>query len=228
LDNRTNILIAEDAPEELEALSKILACNDYEVIETQTGKECLARVRDFTPHAIILDKKLPDIDGIEVYKQLKKFCKAPVMILSGFGEPKMQAAAFNAGIADYMVKPYHSEELLARLNHLLREHKKDLYQISLNSGRVTIDLESRTIMKCGKIISFTKIQFNILEYLALNAGIANRYKEIFIYAWGKNVTFNLNSLRVKINEIRKEIEDNPSKPDFIKTLSGFGYRFDKK
>jgi two-component system, OmpR family, KDP operon response regulator KdpE len=223
-ENET-ILIIDDELQIRRLLEITLTSNGYKIILAVNGKEGLVSAATSNPSLVILDLGLPDIDGQEILRKLREWYYKPIIILSVRNSEEDIIRALDNGANDYLTKPFRTGELLARLRVALRsvEIKPDV--TILNFDSLSIDLASHTVKKNSEIVKLTVTEFSLLQLLAKNSGrvLTHQYilKEIWGYAYHEQTQY----LRVFIAQLRKKIEDNPSKPRLLITESGIGYRF---
>ena len=218
------ILVTDDEIQIRRLLQRTLEDNRYHVISAETGKECLRRASMDRPDAIILDLGLPDIDGIEVLKELREWSTVPILILSVRNSEETIIRSLDTGADDYLTKPFRMGELLARLRTLLR-HRLPFQEGSIfSAGNLTINLEARTVEKSGQRIKITPIEYSLLSIFVRNAGRVLTHHYILQQVWGPSYIDETQYLRVYIAQLRKKLEDDPSHPQLIQTESGIGYR----
>lgn len=220
-----NILIIDDEIQICRLLEITLTASDYKVTEAHTGKEGLSLAASFSPVLIILDLGLPDMDGLEVLKKLREWYQKPVIVLSVRNSEDDIVKALDNGANDYLTKPFHTGELLARIRVAVRQHTAVPDQPVLEFDTLTIDLISHTARKNNELIKLTQTEFNLLALLAKNEGRVLTHQYILKEIWGMGYVEQTQYLRVFIAQLRKKIEDDPIKPKLLNTESGIGYRF---
>ena len=193
------------------------------ISEANTGQEALQEVTLNRPDLVILDLGLPDIDGVEVTRRLREWSKIPVIILSVREQEVDKIAALDAGADDYLTKPFGMGELLARIRTVMRRQTIGNSEPALSDGCLSIDLANRMVTMNGEEIQLTPTEYNILRVLVINAGkvLTNRY--LLRLVWGEGYD-DLHILRVNISNLRHKLEPDPSRPTYIHTEPGVGYR----
>jgi two-component system, OmpR family, KDP operon response regulator KdpE len=221
-----SILIIDDEVQIRRLLEIALNVNGYKVYGANSGNEGIGLTATNNPSLVILDLGLPDEDGQEVLKKLREWYTKPIIILSVRNSEDDIVEALDNGANDYLTKPFRTGELLARIRSAFR-----LMQTSLESNPVltfndlVIDLTNHVAKKSGELIKLTSTEFLLLALLAKNAGKVLTHQFILKEVWGHGYVSQTQYLRVFIAQLRKKIEDNPSKPKLISTESGIGYRF---
>lgn len=222
------VLIVEDDETIGNFISAILTANGYSIIKTKQGKAVGELIASHAPDIILLDLGLPDIDGMEVLKGIRTWTKTPVIVVTARGHEREKVEAFDLEADDYIVKPFGTSELLARIKTALR-HSMRLAQNSSNtSGKVTvgeleIDEIKRIVTLSGERIHLTPIEYKIIVLLAQNIGKVLTHDYIVKEIWGP-YTNEKQALRVNMANIRRKIELNPGEPKYILTEMGVGYR----
>ena len=223
-ENET-ILIIDDEVQIRRLLEITLSANGYKISEASTGKEGLAKAAISHPILIILDLGLPDMDGLEVLKKLREWYQKPIIILSVRSSEDDIIKALDNGANDYLPKPFRTGELLARIRVAIRQSQVLADNPSLEFGNLTIDLASYMVRKNDEIIKLTSTEFSLLALLAKNEGRVLTHQYILKEIWGMGYIEQTQYLRVFVAQLRKKIEDNPTKPKLLNTESGIGYRF---
>src|SRR3970040_188627 len=194
---KPHILVIDDEPQILRALRTILEAKRFQVSIAATGEQGLAFAASEQPDVIILDLGLPDIDGVEVCARLREWSQVPVIVLSVRDEEKDKVLALDEGADDYLVKPFGIGELLARIRVALR-HSAQLHgspEPVVRGGDLEIDLARRVVRKKGKEVKLTATEFNLLAYLASNAGRGLTHRNLLQKVWGPEYTDNVEYLR---------------------------------
>jgi two-component system KDP operon response regulator KdpE len=221
----SRILVVDDEPQILRALRVVLRDEGYEVIPAETGAEALDRAAVRPPAAAIVDLMLPDIDGVEVTKQLRQWSEMPILVLSAVGEEEQKVRALRAGADDYITKPFGSRELVARLQAALRRVGGEEDQPSIQAGDLEIDLSARTVSHGGESVHLTPIEFDLLRVLARNRGRLMTHRDLLREVWGPEYVEDVQALRTHIARLRAKIEREGSVPMYVVTEPGVGYRF---
>lgn len=223
--NNPTILVIDDEAPIRKLLEITLNAHDFRMTEAASGKEGLVAAAMHPPDLILLDLGLPDDDGQNVLVKLREWYTAPVIILSARNSETDIVRALDNGANDYLVKPFRTGELLARIRSALRLSQHIEVSPVKEFGNLTLDLASRTVKKNGEILHLTSTEYSLLTLLAQNEGKVLTHQHILRTIWGPAYTTQSQYLRVYIGQLRKKIEDNPNQPRHILTESGIGYRF---
>jgi len=226
MNENETILIIDDELQIRRLLEITLSANGYKIIHSANGKDGLVDAATFHPSIVILDLGLPDIDGHEILKKLREWYSKPIIILSVRDSEKDIIEALDNGANDYLTKPFRSGELLARIRAALRSATEKNESNILEIGSLSIDLVNHVAKKNDEILKLTFTEFSLLSLLAKNQGRVLTHHYILKEIWGFGYQEQTQYLRVFIAQLRKKIEDNPSKPEIIITVSGIGYRFE--
>jgi len=223
----TPILIIEDEPEIRKFLRLTLTQNKLKPIEAETGKEGLRLLTSQRPELIILDLGLPDIDGIEIIKQVREWSGIPIIVLSARGQERDKIIALELGADDYLTKPFSTGELIARIKVALRHAQriKDNGTAIYEYNNLKVDLSARLVTLDGEALHLTPIEYKILSVLVKNAGKVITYSQLLKEVWGKHSMENNNYLRIHTQHLREKLKDDALNPRFIITETGVGYRF---
>lgn len=222
------VLIVEDEDTICNFITAILNANGYRAMKTGAGKEGLAMTASYSPDVVLLDLGLPDLDGIEVLKKLRQWTKIPVVVVSARGQEREKVEALDLGADDYIVKPFGTSELLARIRTALRHSPKSMGSESggkteFSVGDLKIDYGRRAVFLSGEKVHLTPVEYKILALLAKNAGKVLTHDYIVREIWGI-YSSDSHTLRVNMANIRRKIEENPGAPKYILTEVGVGYR----
>ncbi|WP_406676727.1 response regulator [Neomoorella carbonis] len=218
------ILIIDDEPPIRRLLKVTLRAHGYELAEASSGQEGLYQAAVLHPDLIILDLGLPDLDGLEVIKRLREWSRAPIIILSVREQENDKIKALDAGADDYVTKPFSMGELLARMRVALRHAAKTGDEPVLTLGGLTVDLAHRLVKVDGQEVKLTPTEYEILKNLALNAGRVLTHRQLLRTIWGPEYQEETHYLRVYIGQLRRKIEPDPTRPRYIITEPGVGYR----
>lgn len=219
------ILVVDDSPQIRRALRTILISQGFAVIDARTGEDALALIRNRRVELILLDVNLPGISGIETCREIRRSSHVPVIILTVRDSERDKVQAFDAGADDYVVKPFGSEELMARVRATLRRAGSESPP-TFSAPGLQIDFERRNVSARGRTVRLTPKEFELLRQLVINVGKTLTHRWLLQTVWGPDYGDETESLRVLINQLRKKIESDPSKPRFILTEPWVGYRFD--
>jgi two-component system KDP operon response regulator KdpE len=228
MDNKQVILLVEDEPGISNFIFAILTSNDFNVIKTGKGKEAVSMAASYCPDLILLDLGLPDVDGIDVLKNIRQWTAIPVIIVSARGNEREKVEALDLGADDYVTKPFGTAELLARIRTAIRHSQKAdmnglLEKERICIGGLIIDNSKRIVTVDGQEVHLTPIEHKILHMLSQYAGRVLTNDFITKEIWGP-YTNEKNALRVNMANIRRKIEVNPAEPKYILTEVGVGYR----
>ena len=224
MDN-PEILIIDDEPQIRKLLEITLQSNDYKVREASTGKEGLMLAANRPPELILLDIGLPDESGQSVLKKLREWYNQPIIILSVQSDEGNIVMALDNGANDYLVKPFRTGELLARIRSSLRSQTFEENHPLIEAGDLVIDLGARTVKKNEKAVKLTTTEYALLVLFAKNEGKVLTHHYLLREVWGPGYINQSQYLRVFVAQLRKKIEDDSNKPQIILTESGVGYRF---
>jgi two-component system, OmpR family, KDP operon response regulator KdpE len=221
------VLIVEDQPELLRALRISLRARQYDVVTAATGREALASAIGHPPDAVILDLGLPDIDGVEVIVELRRWSRAPIIVLSGRTSPGDKIGALDVGADDYVTKPFAMAELLARLRAALRRDEPGAMPEPrpIVIGRWTVDLSAHTVADGGESLRLTPTEWHILEILLRRPGQLVPSEHLLSTVWGPGFEQRSNYLRFHMARLRRKLESDPARPRYLLTEPGMGYRY---
>jgi two-component system KDP operon response regulator KdpE len=219
----THILVVDDEPQFLRALETNLRGAGYEVETATTAHEALTAAGLRPPDAVILDLLLPDGTGTEVCRELRAWSEAPIVLVSAVGDEAEKIAALDAGADDYVTKPFAMGELLARLRAALRRAGPPGDPV-LEAGPIRVDLDKQSVTVDGRAVHLTPHEYRILRLLALNPGKLLTHRAILQEVWGPAYGAESNYLHVYVSQLRRKLEPDPSRPQYIVTEPGAGYR----
>lgn len=219
------ILVIDDELQIRRLLDITLSANGYKIICADRGKTGLIEAATHNPNLILLDLGLPDMDGQELLKQLRDWYTQAIIILSVRDNETDIIQALDNGANDYLTKPFRSGELLARIRASIRSMQKTDDQPVIERSNITIDLANHTVRKSHELLKLTSTEFALLALLARNEGRVLTHRFILTKIWGHGYAEQTQYLRVFIAQLRRKIEDNPSRPTLLITESGIGYRF---
>jgi two-component system KDP operon response regulator KdpE len=224
---KPRILLIEDDPQIRRFLRTSLGVQGYELIEAGTGNEGLAVAASQVPDVVVLDLGLPDLEGIEVIRRLREWSTMPIIILSARGQERDKVANLDAGADDYLTKPFGMAELLARIRVALRrklpaEEGKPLPTFAL--GDLKVDFERRRVFRGQEEIHLTPIEYKLLSVLVKYRGKVVTHSQLLKEVWGPAYTGQNPYLRIFILNLRRKLEDDPTRPYYLITEPGVGYR----
>jgi two-component system KDP operon response regulator KdpE len=194
-----------------------LTAHSYTVFEAVSGQEALEAVTTYRPDIIILDLGLPDIEGIEVTRQLREWTQTPIIILSVRDHERDKIAAFDAGADDYLTKPFSVGELLARMRVALRHTAPKEDAPIFSSGELTVDLTRRVVTVDNCEVQLTPTEYDLLKLLVTHAGRVVTHPQILRQLWGPGYEDNAHLLRVNMSNLRRKLEADPTRPAYIVT-----------
>ncbi len=221
-------LIEDEAPIR-RFLRASLRGEGYRVAEAETARDGLRIITQEHPSVIILDLGLPDLDGTEVIREVRGWSAIPILILSARGQEADKVRALDLGADDYLTKPFGIAELLARIRVALRtasriQGTEGPPETILSFGNVVINLLSRQVTAHGKEVDLTRLEFELLRILVQNAGKVLTHRFLLKEVWGPHAAGESHTLRVFISNLRKKVEEDPTRPKYIQTEQGVGYR----
>jgi len=220
------ILIVEDEPTLAQALRYNLEREGYRVTLASQGQEALDAFHLRHPDLVILDLILPDMDGLEVCRALRRHSSVPILILTARGEETDRVVGLELGADDYMVKPFSMRELVARVRALLRRAQSSPPDEVLVSSDLRLDLRRREAYRGGMPLPLRPKEFDLLAFFMRHRGRALSREEILTHVWGMDVAVDTRTVDVHVRWLREKVEKVPSKPTRIITVRGLGYRFE--
>ncbi len=223
--NNAAILIIDDEVQIRRLLEITLESNSFNVESAETAKDGLRIAANHPPDLVILDLGLPDEDGHSVLKKLREWYTKPVIILSVQSSEENIVKALDNGANDYLVKPFRTGELLARIRSALRGMVSEENDPVVDAGDLQIDLAARTVKKNNETIKLTATEYRLLSLLAQHEGKVLTHQYLLREVWGPGYISQSQYLRVFIAQLRKKIETDANRPEHIITESGVGYRF---
>jgi len=217
----------DDEPQIRRVMRVTLIASGYEVLDARTGEEALERLRDARPDLVLLDMNLPGMDGLETCREIRRAATVPIIILSVRNSGKDKVKALDAGPDDYVTKPFAMEELLARIRAGLRRARASAADEPkrLVLENLEIDFDKRQVTTASASLHLTPKEFDLLRYLLSHAGQPVAHRRLLQAIWGPDYGDEVEYLRVFINQLRKKIEVDPSKPQYLQTEPRVGYRF---
>jgi two-component system KDP operon response regulator KdpE len=218
------VLIVDDESAIRRFLRVSLSAHGYAIFEAENGLAALLAVVADRPDLVILDLGLPDLDGIEVTRLLREWTHIPIIILSVRGQETDKIAALDAGADDYVTKPFGAGELLARMRVALRRAGRSSAEPVFTSDDLTVDLARRQVTVAGREVQLTPTEYDLLRVLAMNAGKVLTHRQLLHEVWGMGYEQEMHMLRVNISNLRRKIEPNLTRPHYILTEPGVGYR----
>lgn len=229
MNPRHEILLIEDERNICNFIVTTLKTQDYKVDFAVNAVSGLSLAASGCPDLILLDLGLPDMDGIEVIRNIREWSNVPIIVISARTQEKEKVEALDAGADDYITKPFGTSELMARIRTALRRSSLSggatlSVQNKYAAKDLVIDYEKHIVTVKGEIVHFTQIEYKILTYLSRNAGRVITYDSLITHVWGPFADSNNRILRVNMANIRRKLENNPADPQYILTEIGIGYR----
>ncbi len=222
-----HIVLIEDEKQIRRFLRMTLEAEGLCVSEAETGTQGLMEVGARRPDLVILDLGLPDMDGVEVIRQLRTWSTFPILVLSARSEETQKVSALDAGADDYLTKPFGSSELMARIRVHLRKRSSDTSETStplFHFGEVTVDFLHRRVTRKDEIVHLTPIEYKLLAALIRNAGKVLTHTQLLREVWGTGHAERSHYLRIYMGHLRQKLEADPARPAHIMTETGVGYR----
>jgi len=223
-EDARRILVVDDEAPIRRYLRVVLGAQGYTLFEAAGGKDALNAVLADRPDLIILDLGLPDLDGVEVTRRLREWSQTPIIILSVREAESDKIAALDAGADDYLVKPFGTGELLARIRAALRRQADDSEEPVIQAGPLRMDLSRRLVTVEDREIILTPTEYDLLRILMRNAGRVMTHRQLLRLVWGPAYENEMHLLRVNVSNLRRKLDPDPSSPSPIRTEPGVGYR----
>lgn len=223
-----SILLVDDEPMIIDSLTYSLRREGFEVRVATDGLQALRQFDEAQPDLVVLDIRLPGLDGLEVCRRLRARSPVPIIMLTALGNELDRVVGLEVGADDYIPKPFSFRELLARIRSMLRRVELDqrhLRTASLQVGELRMDPSSRRVFKRDKEIQLSTREFDLLSLLMSQAGRAVSREELIGTIWGADWMGDPRTLEVHVRWLRLKIEDDPTIPRFVQTVRGYGYRF---
>jgi len=221
----TRVLVIDDERSILRTLRINLTARKYEVATAADGASGLAAMAHVRPDVLILDLGLPDMDGADVIKGVRGQASTPIIVLSAAGQESTKVAALDAGADDYLTKPFGMDELLARLRAAVRRASPAPDEPVVVTGDFTVDLAAKRVTRDGRDVRLTPTEWALLEALVRNRGQPVTQRQLLQDVWGEQYQTEGNYLRVYVARLRRKLEPDPSRPRYLLTEPGMGYRF---
>ena len=229
MGDKQRILVVDDEPQITRVLRRSLMSQGYDVRTASDGAAALQTFGDWQPDLVITDLSMPNIDGLQLCRNLRSISQLPIIVLSVKGEETTKVEALDAGADDYVTKPFGMDELLARIRSALRraQAERSDHEISpvLNVGDFRLDLENRSVVVKGLEVHLTPKEYDLMVYLVSHPGKVLTHRTLLAAIWGGESVEQTEYLRVFIGQLRKKIEPNPATPQYIVTDPWIGYRF---
>lgn len=221
------VLVVEDEPQMRRFMRASLTAHGYRLIETDRMSEAVGLLTSHNPDLVLLDLGLPDGDGLMLTRDIRGWSRVPILVVSARGREDDKVAALDAGADDYLTKPFGVNELLARMRVALRHARQASGGESepvVVCGPLRIDLARRLVLRAGAEVHLTPIEFKLLALLARNIGRVLTHGQLLQEVWGPTYRSQTHYVRVHLAELRKKIEADPARPQWLVTEPGVGYR----
>jgi two-component system KDP operon response regulator KdpE len=224
-ETAATILVVDDEPQIRRFLRTSLRAHGYEVIEAQSGDEALRQSTAGRPDLIVLDLGLPDMEGFDVLEKLREFSRVPVFVLSVRAREADKVRAFEMGADDYITKPFGMSEFIARMRSALRRKLHETApQPVFTVGELQVDLARRIVRLDGHELRLSPKQYRLLQVLVVNAGKVVTHQQLLREVWGNAHSEDVHYLRIFVRKLRNSIESDPTRPRYLLTELGVGYR----
>ena len=228
-NDKAKVLVVDDEPQLTRVLRTGLKSRGYDVLVAADGLAGLETFKTWKPDLVIADLAMPNMDGLELCRQLREISQVPIIILSAKGEEKVKVEALDIGADDFVTKPFGIDELLARMRAALRRANtrsaEPSIQTQLDAGDIHIDLEARSVTVAGREVHLTPKEFELLVYFIRHTGKVLTHRTLLAAVWGGDYVEQDQYLRVFIGNLRKKLETNAASPRYILTEPWVGYRF---
>ena len=224
-----NVLVVDDEKSLRDFVRRNLEVRGYHVLTASNGIEALANFQNENIHLVIMDIMMPHMDGLEATRRIRQESHVPIIILTAMGEETDKVRAFDLGADDYLTKPFGVGELLGRVKAVLRRadwSEAGPGEERIVRGGIEVDVERHQVRVRGEVIDLTPIEFTLLLYFMKNAGKTLHHRAILQNVWGTEYGDEAEYLRVYVGKLRQKIETDPSKPVYLHTEHGIGYRFE--
>jgi two-component system, OmpR family, KDP operon response regulator KdpE len=219
------VLVIEDDAPMRRFLRASLSSNGYQVVEAEAGEAGVVQATARNPDLVLLDLGLPDLDGLVVTQRLRQWANTPIIVISARGKEEDKIQALDAGADDYLTKPFGVGELLARIRVALRNAARGESGASeFSVGDLKVDLGRRQVLLSDKEVHLTPIEYKLLAALVKHAGRVITHRQLLREVWGPNSSDQTQYLRVYMGHLRHKLEANPSRPRYLTTEAGVGYR----
>jgi two-component system, OmpR family, KDP operon response regulator KdpE len=222
----TRVLVVDDEPQIARALAINLRARHYEVDIAANGRAALALAAERMPDVVVLDLGLPDLDGFDVIRGLRGWSQVPILVLSARQDSSDKVEALDLGADDYVTKPFGMDELLARLRAAIRRGAPGEDLPVVTTADFTVDLAAKRVTRADVDVRLTPTEWHLLELLVRNSGRLVTQRQLLHEVWGPAYQRETNYLRVYLAQLRRKLEPDPSRPRYLVTEPGMGYRFE--
>jgi two-component system KDP operon response regulator KdpE len=221
------VLLIEDEPQMRRFLRATLRAHDYQVVEAPSAREGLAQAAGRNPEVILLDLGLPDLDGLDVTREIRRSASTPIIVISARGQEHDKVTALDLGADDYLTKPFGASELLARIRVALKHSAfppGSPPQAVFQAGELRVDLVRRQVFRADEEAHLTPTEYKLLAALIRHAGRVITHRQLLQEVWGANYVDQSHYLRVYMAQLRHKLERDPTRPRLLTTEPGVGYR----
>lgn len=227
MSNQPLVLVVEDDPQMLRYLRTLFGSSDYRFVAESTGNAGLQAAAAHRPDVVLLDLGLPDLSGVEVTRRLREWSAVPIIVISARHMERDKIEALDLGADDYLTKPFSSGELLARVRAALRRaaHGTAEQEPVFECDEIRIDYGARRVTVRGAEVKLTPLEYSLLTILTRNAGKVMTHRQILKDIWGPNSVDQAHYVRIYMGQLRRKLERNPARPEYLLTETGVGYRF---
>ena len=222
----TRVLVVDDEPQIVRALAINLRARGYDVVAAGDAGEALRLAAAHPPDLVVLDLGLPDLDGVAVIAGLRGWTDVPILVLSGRSDSTDKVDALDAGADDYVTKPFGMDELMARLRALQRRNAPVESAPTVAFGDVLVDLAAIRVTVRGEVVRLTPTEWHLLEVLVRHPGKLISQRQLLLEVWGPGYETAQGNLRLYVAQLRRKLEQDPSRPRHFRTEPGMGYRFE--
>ena len=220
------VVVVEDEPQIRRFVCEVLGKNGCDPVEARSARQGLDAIATGGVALVILDLGLPDMDGVDFVRNLRVWSSVPVLVLSARSDEQDKIEALDAGADDYLTKPFGVGELLARMRVLLRRHAQSAEALPLHRfGEIEVDLSRHVVRRGEAIIHLTQIEYQLLAVLLANAGKVLTNRTLMQQVWGAGRDEQQHYVRIYVRRLRQKLESDPTRPQFLLTETGVGYRF---
>lgn len=225
------VLVVDDEPQILDVVEKYLVRDGFQVSTARDGEAALTAFNSGKPDLVVLDLMLPKVDGLEVFKRLRQLSVVPVIMLTAKGEETDRIVGLELGADDYITKPFSPRELAARVKAVLRRATTgtllDMGERVLARGSIRIDPRARAVTVNERKVELTSKEFDLLWFLASHSGQVFTRSQLLDHVWGYEFYGDSSTVTVHIRRLREKIEADPAHPQYLSTVWGVGYKFEK-
>ena len=221
----SRVLVVDDQPQSAKLITSLLASSGYDVRTASDADATMSSVRVWRPALVICTLDMPPLDGIELWRRVRQTSNVAIIVVSGNNDVRSEVAALNAGADDYIVKPFNSENLLARARVALRRSVGTPEALPLGVGEFHIDFQDRRVRVHGQPVRLTPKEFDLLVFMARHPNRVLPHRTLLGAVWGEASEEQSEYLRVYVGQLRKKLESDPSNPRYLVTEPWVGYRF---